>query len=121
MTTHGEALDAAHVQSRVVVIATVPVPPAAGTDATGVSAVTWHFGVDGEVRETEEEPQALARMASDATASRDHRNKGRTDIRRTPGLCKHFADPCNGRPALSGIRNARFFRRIPHLVNGGVW
>jgi hypothetical protein len=98
MTTQGAALDAAQVQSRVVVIVTVPAPPAAGTDSTELSAVTWHFGVDGPLTETEEEPHAEARTAIVAAANRGHRKKCRTGIGRSHRPCKHLAGPAAGRP-----------------------
>jgi hypothetical protein len=50
MTIQATLLAAAHVQSRLVVIARVPDMPSAGIEA-GLATLTSHFGVVGEVTE----------------------------------------------------------------------
>jgi hypothetical protein len=66
------ALAASHVQSRVVVTVTVPVPPEAGIIVEGeLSTVTWHFDDEGAVTDRSAELQAAAPNASmPATMSR---------------------------------------------------
>jgi hypothetical protein len=71
ITTHDDALDAAHVQSRVVVTLMVPAAPVAGTDCIEFSAVTSHLDAEGEVTDTEEEPQAAPMPAARTAAASD--------------------------------------------------
>jgi len=66
---HAAPLDAVHVQSRVVVIVSAPVAPAAGADAIELSTLTWHLGVEGAVTEMEVEPQAAWMSAARTPAS----------------------------------------------------
>jgi len=71
--THAAALAASHVQSRVVVTLSVPVPPVAGTVDGELSTVTWHLDDEGAVTERSAELQAAAVNASKAA------NSGRPD------------------------------------------
>ena len=50
------ALAASHVQSRVVVTATLPEAPPGGMAPEGAPTETWHFGVSGAVVESDAEP-----------------------------------------------------------------
>jgi len=66
----GAAVEADQVQSRVVSIATVPEPPAAGTLDSELVAVTWHFEVVGAVISVEVEWQpAITRQAMTTTVA----------------------------------------------------
>jgi hypothetical protein len=62
--TQGAGVDASHVQSRVVVTFSEPVPPAAGTVDGALSTVTWHFADVGDVTDRSEELQAAAPAAT---------------------------------------------------------
>jgi hypothetical protein len=68
ITTHDALVDAAHVQSRVVVTVIVPAAPPAGTDDMEFAVVTSHFEADGPVTETEDDPHAL-RIGASASAA----------------------------------------------------
>ncbi len=63
---HGVAVEADHVQSRFVVMVSVPEAPAAGTVDIELATVTEHLSKVGAVTEMEEDPQAEARQASAA-------------------------------------------------------
>jgi hypothetical protein len=69
ITTQAALVDAAHVQSRVVVTVIVPAAPAAGTEDIEFSVDTSHFAVDGPVTETEDDPHALPNNASAKAAA----------------------------------------------------
>jgi hypothetical protein len=69
ITTQPAALDAAHVQSRVVVTVIVPAAPLAGAICIEFAALTSHFEIDGDVNETEEDPQPAVKEAASAAAS----------------------------------------------------
>jgi hypothetical protein len=58
---HGVAVDADHVQSRFVLMVSVPEAPAAGTEGIELVTDTEHFAPDGEVTEIDDDPQAEAR------------------------------------------------------------
>jgi hypothetical protein len=74
ITSQPAALEAAHVQSRVVVTVTEPAAPDAGTDSRELTAVTSHLEALGELTETDDEPHAQANKESSATTSRGERH-----------------------------------------------
>ena len=90
---HGVCVDADHVQSRSVLIVSVPDAPAAGTDDIELLTETEHLSNVGDVTETDDEPQADARQANAIDQSRP----GVTDERccralmRAAHECKRFA------------------------------
>lgn len=59
ITTHGELLEAAHVQSRLVATVSDPDPPAADAVSLEFVTVTRHFEADGPVSETSDELHAM--------------------------------------------------------------
>jgi hypothetical protein len=69
ITTHDALVDAAHVQSRVVVTVMVPAAPPAGTDAIEFSVATSHFDAVGAVTETDDDPHALPMSARRTAAA----------------------------------------------------
>jgi hypothetical protein len=64
MEIHGVGVDADQVQSRFVLMVSVPEAPAAGTDVIELATATEHFVPVGEVTEIDDDPQADARYAS---------------------------------------------------------
>ena len=60
---HDVAVDADHVQSRLVLMVSVPEAPAAGTEVIELPTDTEHFESLGDVTEIEDDPQADARYA----------------------------------------------------------
>jgi hypothetical protein len=106
MTTHEALVDAAHVQSRVVVTMIVPAAPPAGTEDIEFSVDTSHFDADGPVTETEDDPHALPNSASAAAAtSAEERRRGITAAAR-----------CN-----SSARVPRTIRRARQYPDRMIW
>jgi hypothetical protein len=64
ITIHETWLDAAHVQSRLVAIVSVPAPPEGGADSIEFVTVTWHFEPDGPATDTAEDVQDAASPAA---------------------------------------------------------
>jgi hypothetical protein len=61
---HEAALDAVHVQSRVVVTASEPVAPEGGASPViSLATVTWHLSAEGADTSIEREPPPHARVA----------------------------------------------------------
>jgi hypothetical protein len=87
ITTQVALVDAAHVQSRVVVTVIVPAAPPAGTADIEFSVATSHFDSDGPVTETDDDPQAPANSASADAASAQGRRRGIT----APARCNSSA------------------------------
>jgi hypothetical protein len=67
--THDAVVDADHVQSRFVVMVSVPVAPAKGTDCIEFATETWHLTSLGPVVEMDVEPHAAAKTASAAAVA----------------------------------------------------
>jgi hypothetical protein len=61
--------DAAHVQSRVVVIARLPAPPDAGTVDIEFATATWHFDDEGAMSDDSAAVQAEQTASTAATAN----------------------------------------------------
>jgi hypothetical protein len=95
----------AHVQSRVVVIVSVPDVPAAGADETDGLGVTWHLTPDGESTVIDDDPQAAATHASVQADSAIH--KERPDAGR--------------RGPASRRRDARAHRALQGAGRDGSW
>jgi hypothetical protein len=105
MTTHEALVDAAHVQSRVVVTVIVPAAPPAGTDCMEFSALTSHLDADGPVTESDDDPQAAPKSASRAPAARAERKRtGTTAAQRATRL----PDAGNPSPPLGYTRSGVF-------------
>jgi energy-converting hydrogenase B subunit Q len=101
--THAAGLDAAHVQSRVVVISTRPAPPADGTGSDAPRRVTSHLFAEGAVSETEEVPQAADANPATAIAANERRRhdgqKGRERRRPAFGDRSRGEEPMRDRQA----------------------
>ena len=67
---HDVAVDADHVQSRLVLMVSVPEAPVAGTEVIELPTDTEHFESLGDVTEIEDDPQADARYARPIDQSR---------------------------------------------------
>lgn len=94
------AVEADHVQSRVVSIATVPDPPEAGTFVNELVTESWHFEVVGAVTCTEDEWQpATVRQAMIPKVSGKLRSSPISSPRRPDDLAK--APPSNSRNAAA--------------------
>ena len=103
ITTHDALVEAAHVQSRVVVTVIVPAAPPAGTEDIEFSVDTSHFDVDGAVTESEDDPHALPNSASTAAAaSAAERRQGIT----APARCNSSACVHARQQALGRIQSA---------------
>lgn len=63
ITIHATSLEAAHVQSRLVAIVSVPAPPDGGTDCVELVTLTVHFDPDGPATDTAEDVQDAAAVA----------------------------------------------------------
>ena len=90
---HDVGVDADHVQSRLVLMVSVPEAPAAGTDVIELPTETEHFESPGEVTEIEEDPQADARYARAIDQSRPAAADERCcrALMRVAPECKRFA------------------------------
>ena len=64
ITIQETALEAAHVQSRLVEIVSVPAPPDGGADCIELVTLTWHFDPDGPVTETAEDVHEMSSTAA---------------------------------------------------------
>ncbi len=72
--TQPEDVAASHVQSRVVVIASVlDMPPAGAVALVPLSILTWHFELDGAVVEMDDDEPAQAAAMAASAAIRDCR------------------------------------------------
>jgi hypothetical protein len=89
---HDVDVDADHVQSRLVLIVSVPAAPVAGTEVIELPTDTEHFESLGDVTEIEDDPQAEAKYAraidQSRLAAKDERC--RAPMRAAP-QCKRFA------------------------------
>ena len=85
------AVDAVHVQSRVVVTVTVPALPLAGADDIELFAETWHLAVVGASTLIDEDPHAATRREKmSADVSRMPTCSSRASMR-TARRCKAVA------------------------------
>ena len=113
---HGVGVDADHVQSRLVLILSVPDAPAAGTEDIELVTETEHFSPDGDVTEMDDEPHADARQASTIDPSRP----AVTDegccraLMRAAQECKRFAQL---RMLIRSWVGARIQAKAPHVMN----
>ena len=69
MTIHETTLEAAHVQSRLVEIVSVPAPPEGGADCIELVTLTWHFDPDGPATDTAEDVQEMSSTAAISNAA----------------------------------------------------
>jgi hypothetical protein len=86
MTTHVAAVDASHVQSRVVVTVSVPEAPAAGTVAIELSTDTWHLAVVGALTDRSDELHAAAIVPITSAHARCAYSRRAVEIRTGCGL-----------------------------------
>src|SRR4051812_32230610 len=69
MAIHDAALDAVHVHSRFVEIASVPDIPAAGAALAGASStLTWHFAAVGDVTEIDDDEPVQEQRRTESRA-----------------------------------------------------
>jgi hypothetical protein len=69
---HATPLDADHVQSRFVVIVSVPLPPLDGAEVIEAAAPTWHFVPVGAVTDVDVDPHPHPATTNARTQA--HRN-----------------------------------------------
>ena len=69
MTIQETALEAAHVQSRLVEIVSVPAPPDGGADCIELVTLTWHFDPDGPATDTAEDVHEMSSTAATSNAA----------------------------------------------------
>jgi hypothetical protein len=74
ITIHETELETAHVQSRLVVMLSVPAPPDGGADCIELVTLTWHFDPDGAATDTAEDVHAAAIAAATETADTSRNN-----------------------------------------------